>query len=106
MGDMSQITDHTLPPEGREEFGIEISGFDPLLGRKEIEAFGIDAAEDIKRMDTDCIIVTVAHDAFKDISLSALKGVMNIDPILIDVRGVWQRGCLGGWDFVTGDCEG
>lgn len=33
MGNMSQITDHILPPEGREEFGIGISDFDPLLRR-------------------------------------------------------------------------
>jgi hypothetical protein len=33
-----------------KEFGIEVSGFDPLLGRGEIEAFGIDAAEGIKGM--------------------------------------------------------
>ena len=80
MGDMSQITDYTLPPEGRadtretpvvgmikelKEFGIGISGFDPLLGRKEIEAFGIDAAEDIKGMGADCVVMAVSHDAFK-----------------------------------------
>ncbi|NMG83423.1 MAG: hypothetical protein GIS02_04370 [Methanosarcinales archaeon] len=50
---MLQITVHTLPPQG-EEFGIEISGFDPLLGREWIEAFGIDAAEDLKGMGADC----------------------------------------------------
>jgi UDP-N-acetyl-D-mannosaminuronate dehydrogenase len=106
MGDMSQITDYTLPPEGRadtretpvmrmikelKEFGIEISGFDPLLGREEIEAFGIDVAEDIKGMDADCIIVAVAHDAFKDISLNALKEMMSSDPILVDIRGMFGR---------------
>ncbi len=41
MSDMSQITDHTLPPAG-----IWVSGFDPLLGMEGIEAFGIDARED------------------------------------------------------------
>ncbi|CAD6490913.1 MAG: hypothetical protein ANIMEMIM_00038 [Candidatus Argoarchaeum ethanivorans] len=48
MGNMSQITDHILPPEGREEFGIGISDFDPLLRGGEIEAFGIDAAEGLR----------------------------------------------------------
>jgi UDP-N-acetyl-D-mannosaminuronate dehydrogenase len=47
-----------------------------LLGREEIEVFGIDAAEDIKGMGADCVVMAVSHDAFKDISLSALKGVM------------------------------
>ena len=40
------------------------------------EAFGIDAAEDIKGVGADCVVMAVSHDAFKDISLSALKGVM------------------------------
>ena len=67
MGNMLQITDHTLPPEGRE-------------------AFGIDAAEDIKGMGADCVVMAVSYDTFKDITLNALKGVMNSDPVLIDVR--------------------
>ena len=91
---MLQITDHTLPPEGRE-------------------AFGIDAAEDIKGMGADCIIVAVSHDAFKDITLSALKGVMNSDPVLIDVRemfcgadaredGILLQGAVNGWGGQNG----
>ena len=83
--------DELLPPEGREEFGIEVSGFDPLLRREAIEAFGIDAAEDIKGMGADCVVMAVSHDAFKDISLSVLKGVMNSDPVLIDIRGMFGR---------------
>ena len=86
---MSHITDHTLPPEGRE-------------------VFGIDAAEDIKGMCADCVVMAVSHDAFKDISLSALKGVMNSDPVLIDVRkmfggadaredGILLQGAVNEW---------
>jgi hypothetical protein len=48
-----------------KEFGIKTSGFDPLLGRKEIEAFGIDAAEGIKGMGADYVIMAVVCDAFK-----------------------------------------
>ncbi|MBA7512279.1 hypothetical protein ES705_04283 [subsurface metagenome] len=39
----------------------------------------------------DCVIMTVAHDAFKDISLSELKGMMNNNPILIDMRAMFDR---------------
>ena len=77
------------------EFGIEIFGFDPLLKKGEIEAFGIDAVEDTKLEGifgkVDCVIITVAHDVFKDISLSELKGMMNNNPILIDIRGMFDR---------------
>ncbi len=76
-----------------KEFGIEIFGFDPLLKREEIEAFGIAAVETTEEIfgKADCVIITVAHDAFKDFSLSELKGMMNDDPILIDIRGVFNR---------------
>jgi len=72
MGNMSHITDRTLPPEVRE-------------------AFEIDAAEDIKGMGADCVIMAVSYDTFKDITLSALKAVMNSDPVLIDIRGMFGR---------------
>jgi hypothetical protein len=88
-----------------KEFGIEVSGFDPLLGREEIEAFGIDAAEDIKGMGADCVVMAVSHDAFKDITLGCAR---RCDEQRSDIG--WHRGMFcgadaGGWDFVTGGCE-
>ena len=74
-----------------KEFGIDILGFDPLLRREEIEAFGIGAVEDLNGVNADCVIITVAHDAFKEISLSQFKGMMNNAPILIDIRGIFSR---------------
>jgi len=38
----------------------------------------------------DAIILTVAHNAFKAITLDNLKAIMNNDPILIDVQGVFD----------------
>jgi len=38
----------------------------------------------------DCIILAVAHDAFKAITLDKLKNIMNATPILIDIRGVFD----------------
>lgn len=43
-------------------------------------------------MGADCVVMAVFHDTFKDISLGALKCVMNSDPILIDIRGMFGRG--------------
>ena len=84
------------------EFGIEIFGFDPLLKREEIEAFGISALETIEEIfgKADCVIITVAHDGFKDFLrnnpllvkvFSLEKKLMNNDPILIDIRGMFSR---------------
>jgi len=48
-----------------KEFGIEIHGYDPLLSKEEIEAFGVksSANRDVK---IDCVIVAVAHEEFKN----------------------------------------
>jgi UDP-glucose/GDP-mannose dehydrogenase family, UDP binding domain. len=32
--------------EELEEFGVEVYGYDPMLGREEIEGFGVRAFED------------------------------------------------------------
>jgi len=91
------------------EFGIEIFGFDPLLRREEIEAFGISALETVEKINVDCVIITVAHDAFKDkpflrkkafternipllVKVFSLeKKLLNNDPILVDIRGMFDR---------------
>jgi len=36
-------------------------------------------------------VLAVAHDAFKNITLDELKGSMNDNPILIDIRGFFDE---------------
>ncbi len=73
------------------EYGVEILGYDPLLNDIEGE-FGIKAIKNTEETkDIDCIILTVAHDAFKQLTLHQLKQIMNNNPILIDVRGLFNQ---------------
>jgi len=74
-----------------KEFGIVIYGYDPLLD-------GIDSKFDIKAVlnieglkGIDCVILTVAHKAFKNITLDKLKAKMNSSPIFIDVSGFFHK---------------
>jgi UDP-N-acetyl-D-galactosamine dehydrogenase len=39
----------------------------------------------------DCIIITVVHKEFKNISLDMLKKASNHKPILIDIRRLYNR---------------
>jgi len=41
----------------------------------------------------DCVIVTVAHDVFKEMGLSDMTRFMDMDetPVLVDVRGMFDR---------------
>jgi UDP-N-acetyl-D-glucosamine/UDP-N-acetyl-D-galactosamine dehydrogenase len=74
-----------------KEFQCEIYGYDPMIGKEEIEKFGIINLENLHKIQVDCIIITVVHDIFKTISLDDLIGIMKNNPILIDVRGFYDE---------------
>ncbi|MBT7929633.1 hypothetical protein HN682_06940, partial [Candidatus Peregrinibacteria bacterium] len=46
--------------------------------------------ERIKK-DIDGIILVTAHDEFKEISLEQLKEVCVSDPVLVDIKGLYDR---------------
>ena len=72
-----------------KEFGVESYGYDPLLSKEEIEAFGVKSSANLD-VKVDCVIVAVAHDEFKKINLKDMKELMNNAPVLIDVRGMFN----------------
>ena len=72
-----------------KEFGIEIHGYDPLLSKEEIEAFGAKSSANLD-VKMDCVIVAVAHEEFKKIKLKDMQELMNNAPVLIDVRGMFN----------------
>ncbi len=77
------------------EYGVEIYGYDPLLD--DIEAqFGIKYVSKLERIkNIDCIILSVAHDAFKKITSNTLRKLMSSDPIVIDVPGFFDADVIG-----------
>ena len=74
-----------------KEYEVEIFGYDPLLNKKEVEEFGIMVVENIDDIRADCVIITVAHDLFRKITLNELKKMSGDKPILIDVRGTFDE---------------
>jgi UDP-N-acetyl-D-galactosamine dehydrogenase len=52
-----------------KEFGVEAYGYDPLLSRDEIEAFGVKSSANLD-VKMDCVIVALGHDEFKRFSFS------------------------------------
>jgi len=62
--------------EGLSDFGVEVYGWDPLLGKDEIEGFGVRALDDMLQVTDhillpeghmDGVIVAVAHDEFRGV---------------------------------------
>lgn len=72
------------------EYGIEVYGYDPLVknGEKDFGIQFIQSLDESPKMD--CLILILAHDVFKMISLKTLRGVMNSYPIIIDIRGLFD----------------
>ena len=69
------------------EFGVMVYRYDPLLPDSIIQKFG---AIPLPKLDkkVDAIIVAVAHDAFKSMSIDYIRNLMNAHPVLVDVRGM------------------
>ncbi len=74
-----------------KDFKCEVFGYDPFLKKEEINSFGIVALENLNNIKFDCVIITVVHDVFKKIELDDLKAIMGDKPIIIDVRGMFQK---------------
>ena len=71
-------------------FEIEIHGYDPLLSKEEVEAFGVKSSANLD-VKMDCVIVAVAHDEFKKMKLEDVSKFMNNKPIIVDVRGIFDE---------------
>jgi len=69
---------------------IEVLGYDPLLDNIEAE-FEIKAIDNLEETKFDCIILTVAHHLFRDITLDRLREALGNKPILIDIPKLFSR---------------
>lgn len=74
-----------------QEFGADVYGYDPLLTSEEIEQFGVKFTNTLDNIKMDCVIMTVAHKSFRKMKLDDLMKIMNNNPVLIDVRGVFSE---------------
>lgn len=73
-----------------KEFKCEIFGYDPQLTKEDILNFGIKVFENFKPI-IDCVIITVAHDQFKKMTLEDIKKFMDEKkPVLIDLKGIFN----------------
>lgn len=77
------------------EFGIEPEVVDPWASKRDaMHEYGVTLTklEDIH--DADCVIVAVAHDEFKNLSLSDIKRLYRDCPdaekVLLDVKGLYK----------------
>jgi UDP-N-acetyl-D-glucosamine/UDP-N-acetyl-D-galactosamine dehydrogenase len=73
-----------------KEYGIIVYGYDPLLPPEVIQKFGAIPVTQLNKK-YESVIITVAHDAFKQMSVAEIRNIMGKDPVLVDVRGMIRR---------------
>ncbi|MEW6328530.1 MAG: nucleotide sugar dehydrogenase [Candidatus Micrarchaeota archaeon] len=77
--------------------GLGVVGFDPNLAPEQIEKeFGIKSISGLGGSEKfDVVIVTVAHEQFKKITLADIQKTMGANPVLVDVRAIYPENEAG-----------
>ncbi len=75
-----------------QSFGIKVTGCDPLVPADHArKCFGIENTAFDSAPKVDAVLIANKHDAFKSLTLDALKAKMN-PPVLVDIKNLFSRG--------------
>ncbi|KAB2953761.1 nucleotide sugar dehydrogenase [Heliorestis acidaminivorans] len=79
--------------EELQEYGINAFVFDPLVDHEEAkEEYNIELLTDIeKEKSYDAVIIAVKHKEFQEKGLAWLRKASNGSPVLIDVKGLYNK---------------
>lgn len=78
-----------------EDYGINVQVHDPLADYEEARhEYGISLVAMEKLKPAAAVVMAVAHKAFRNISVTQLTGLMNSNPVLADVKGIYDRDVL------------
>ena len=70
-----------------ENLGAEIDTYDPWVNKSSLENKYIDNhIDELKKDDYDAVIIAVAHDVFKEISISKIKSLCKPNHIIYDLK--------------------
>ena len=77
------------------EYGISPLVCDPVADKEDVKKFyGIDLVDSSELKNLDCLIIAVAHKAFKELSCDQLLGMFKKDGskgVVVDVKGIRTR---------------
>ena len=69
-----------------KSYGINVTIFDPWANKEEVmNEYGLDSTKELPKTKFDSIVLTVAHNEFKDLDFSIVK---NEKSVIYDVKGV------------------
>jgi UDPglucose 6-dehydrogenase/UDP-N-acetyl-D-galactosamine dehydrogenase len=73
-----------------KEYKCEVYGYDPLLTEQMIMQLGVIPLQNLNQK-MDGVIIAVAHQKFKEMSIQEIRELMLENPVLVDVRGMINR---------------
>lgn len=79
------------------EYGIEPIVTDPLANKNELaNEYGIELVDISDIRDVDCLVITVAHNLYKNFSIDQLdkmfaRNMPNEEKVIIDVKGIYDK---------------
>ncbi len=79
------------------EYGIEPVVTDPLVNKGELAIeYGIDLVDFSNIIDVDCLVIAVAHNEFKELSIDQIdkmfrRELSNEERVIIDVKGIFGK---------------
>lgn len=74
-----------------KDFSLKVDVVDPYALKEEVkDIYDITLSEEPGN-NYDAIILAVAHDTYKTISIDYLKSISNINPVLFDLKGLFEK---------------
>lgn len=78
-----------------EDYGIKVQVCDPYADSSEaLHEYGVTLIPEKELAKASAVVLAVAHKAFKQHTVEQLKGMMTDDPLLIDVKGIYDQQAL------------
>lgn len=75
-----------------EDYGVKVQVHDPLADPAEAEhEYGVRLTPPEKFEPAAAVVVAVAHRQYRDMSVGDLAGMMRDNPVLIDVKCIYER---------------
>jgi UDP-N-acetyl-D-glucosamine/UDP-N-acetyl-D-galactosamine dehydrogenase len=75
-----------------EKYSVDVVAYDPLLDGAEVKrTFGIENLGLEKVGKVDCVILVSPHEEYRKLTLKKLKDMMGKTPILMDIKGFYDR---------------
>ena len=75
-----------------KEYEIDVKIIDPVADKKELEEeYSLNVTELCDCKDIDVILAAVSHEEFKSIEIDTLEKISGKNPIVVDLRGMFNK---------------